>query len=155
MGQVIDSLEGVILTPLKIIPGELGSVFHGMKHTDPGFHGFGEVYFSTVHQGVVKGWKKHTEMVLNVVVPVGSIRFVIYDDREHSATIHHFQEVVLSTDNYYRLTVPPGLWMAFQGVGPSLNLLMNAASIPHDPAEAINDPISTSKISFDFQAYTI
>lgn len=151
MGKVIDKLEGVILTPLRIIPGALGSVFHGMKATDPGFEGFGEVYFSTVRKGAIKGWKKHTKMVLNIVVPVGEIRFVIYDDRAESPTSGNFQDIILSPENYYRITVPHGLWMCFQGIGSELNLLMNAASIPHDPEEAINDPVESSDISFDFQ----
>lgn len=155
MGKVVNQLEGVILTPLKIIPGELGSVFHGVKSKDPGFEGFGEVYFSSVHQGVIKGWKKHTKMVLNLVVPVGKIRFVIYDDRPESATKGNFQDTILSIDNYYRLTVPAGLWMAFQGIGSELNLLTNVASIPHDPKEAINDAVEKSDIPFDFQVHSV
>ncbi|MDP8916382.1 MAG: dTDP-4-dehydrorhamnose 3,5-epimerase, partial [Pseudomonadota bacterium] len=44
-------------------------------------------------------------------------------------------------ERYGRLTIPPGLWMAFGGVGGGLNLLLNLASIEHDPAEADSRPI--------------
>ena len=89
-------IEGVRLSPLKIIDGEKGSVLHAMKQDDPGFEGFGEAYFSTVIKGAVKGWKRHTRMTLNLVVPFGSIRFVIYDDRENSITRDSYFDVTLS-----------------------------------------------------------
>ncbi len=129
-------LEGLILTPLKQIAHPKGDIFHAMKSIDAGFNGFGEAYFSEVLYGEVKGWKKHRDMVLNLVVPQGAVRFVAYDDRPSSSTNGSFYEVELSTENYYRLTVPNGIWLAFQGVGESRNLLLNMASIPHDPKES-------------------
>ncbi len=32
---------------------------HMLKRTDPHFIEFGEIYFSTVYPGVVKGWHRH------------------------------------------------------------------------------------------------
>jgi len=143
MGTLI---AGVVLTPLKIINGELGSVMHAIRSGDDGYTGFGEAYFSTVNQHAVKGWKCHKKMVLNIIVPVGSIRFVIFDNREHSQTKGNLVDVTLGTSgNYQRLTVPPGVWMAFSGIG-EYNLLMNFASIPHDPAEAENLPLENDRI---------
>ena len=37
-----NSIDGVILTPLKQIYHPKGDVFHAMKCTDPGFEGFGQ-----------------------------------------------------------------------------------------------------------------
>ena len=48
------TIDGVLLTPLKQITHPKGDVFHAMKCVDPGFEGFGEVYFSSVLQGLVK-----------------------------------------------------------------------------------------------------
>ena len=131
-----NAIEGVILAPLKIISGDAGDVLHVMKRTDASFCGFGEVYFSTVNKGQVKGWKRHREMTLNLVVPCGEIKFVLYDDRTESPTCGKIFEVVLSRGNYQRLTVPPMIWMGFMGTGDGLNMLLNIASIPHDPQEA-------------------
>lgn len=134
MGTTV--IKGVTLTPLKRIHHPQGDVYHAMKSSEPSFSKFGEAYFSTVHSGNIKGWKKHHEMILNLVVPAGAVRFVVFDDRETSETKGKFFDVTLSKDNYCRLTVEPGLWMAFQGAGPDLNLLLNLASLEHNPAEA-------------------
>jgi len=132
-------MDGVILTPLKQISNPKGNIFHGMKKSDAGFAGFGEAYFSTINQDDIKGWKKHTEMTLNLVVTVGEIKFVVYDEETKE-----FFSVNLSQNNYQRLTVKPNLWMSFQGVG-EYNMLLNLASIEHNPNEAINIGIEEIK----------
>lgn len=130
-------MDGVIITPLRQIYHPKGDVFHAMKKSDAGFDGFGEAYFSTVHKNEIKGWKKHTQMTLNLVVPVGGIEFVLYDDREDSFSKGEFIKVVLGPETYQRLTISPNIWVAFRGLKES-NLLLNLASIEHDPTEAIN-----------------
>jgi dTDP-4-dehydrorhamnose 3,5-epimerase len=122
-----------------------GSVMHGMKKTESTYKGFGEAYFSTVSCGKWKGWKLHKEMTLNLVVPQGDVRFVVHDTDGmlRSKEIIPLLDLVIGESNYSRITVPPGLWLAFQGVGLGKNLLLNIADIEHDPKEAINR-------SFDF-----
>lgn len=143
----MEHVAGVIITPLKRIEGDKGSVFHGVKKTDEGFAGFGEAYFSTVNPQTIKGWKKHYEMTMNLVVPQGAIKFVIYDDRENSSTKGIFQEIIISSENYCRLTVPSQVWMAFEGIGNGQNLLLNVANMLHDPDEQINLPLDHSNFS--------
>jgi len=135
------TIHDLILTPLKRISHAKGDIYHAIKKSDAGYAGFGEAYFSSVIAGEIKGWKKHTQMTLNLVVPVGAIRFVVYDPRDESPSKNRFDSVVLSAQNYARLTVPPGLFVGFQGVGTELNLLLNLASIEHDPMEAENLPL--------------
>lgn len=144
-------IDGVIFTTLSIIETKGGDVLHAMKSTDPGFSGFGESYFSSIKPGSIKGWKLHNEMVLNLVVPVGCIRFVIFDNREGSKTKGSFNDFVLSRKNYGRLTVPPNLWVAFQGEYPQDSLLLNIASIPHNPNESIFKELD--EISYDWKLY--
>jgi len=145
----MDLLEGVIITPLKQIFHPLGDVFHGMKKSDAGFAGFGEAYFSTIKKGETKVWKKHLSMTLNIVVPMGKIRFVMYDDRPDSATFGDFNECVLSPEtNYARLTVPPQVWMAFQGLD-DYNLLLNIANLEHNPDE-VERKQSLDEISYQW-----
>ena len=145
MGTVI---QDVILTPLKIIPGNDGDVLHAIKNYDDGFSDFGEAYFSSINCDRVKAWKRHDRMTLNIIVPIGEIRFVLYDEREKSATKSTFFEVNLSRNNYQRLTVPPGIWMGFQGISDSLNLLLNVADIPHNPDEV--ERCDLKKINYDW-----
>ncbi len=137
------AIEGVILTPLKQIFHPKGNILHAMKKSDPGFNGFGEAYFSTIIAGDIKGWKKHLRMTMNLVVPVGKIRFVIYDDRKDSRSSGKFFTVTIDSENYQRLTVPPGVWMGFQGLGKDLNLLLNLADLEHDPNESENIPLES------------
>lgn len=120
-------MDGVILTPLKKIPNENGDVFHGMKSSDKGFQGFGEAYFSSLNKGAIKGWKKHNRMTLNLIVITGKIQFVIFDGK-------NYYDEILSMDNYQRLTISPGLWIAFKGFS-NKNILLNLANIAHDPNE--------------------
>ncbi len=123
------------LTPLRIISGNYGDVMHALCCTDEGFVAFGEAYFSSVKKGENKGWKRHHRMTLNLVVSVGCIRFRLYDDRPDSPTRGQSEEVELSPENYQRLTVPPGVWLSFEGLANGLNLLLNIADIPYDPDE--------------------
>ena len=133
----VNYIAGVILTPLKKIENPLGDVYHGMKISDIGYVGFQEAYFSTINSGVIKPWKQHLKMTLNLIVPVGEIKFVLFDHRKDSSTNGQYLEVVLSLNNYFRLTVPPGVWMAFRGEADSINLLLNIANLEHDPEEIV------------------
>ena len=130
-------ISGVYMTPLKIIEAEKGNVLHVLKNSDESYKGFGEAYFSTVNFEVFKGWKMHQEMTLNIVVPTGIIQFYFLHQAKENGKISK-ATAILSQDNYFRLTVEPGIWMGFKGLGKELNLLLNIASIPHNPSEAIN-----------------
>lgn len=142
-------IEGVFLTPLIVIEQENGRVRHGIKLTDPGFSQFGEAYFSEVNKKAVKGWKKHIRMTLNLIVPVGSIHFVLYDDRHESPTHQTIMEQEIGTANYARLTIPPGIYVSFKGLEDH-NMLLNVASIPHDPDEAVNLPLDIDFIPYEW-----
>jgi len=132
-------IDGVLVTPLRIIETPGGDVMHAMKQSDPGYIGFGEAYFSQVAHGAIKAWKRHREMTLNLVVPVGEVRFVLYDDQEDRQI---FQELVLSPSNFSRLTVPPMVWVGFQGLSSEGSVVLNIANLEHDPLEADKQEIS-------------
>jgi len=128
------TITGVTTTPLSIIDTKGGAVLHAIKRSDSGFSGFGEAYFSTIEPNAIKGWKRHKEMVLNLIVPIGSVRFILYDDRKNQ--INKFQEVVLSLNGgYARLTVPPMIWVGFQGLDIHPSIVLNIASIEHSSEE--------------------
>jgi dTDP-4-dehydrorhamnose 3,5-epimerase len=136
------TIEGITLTPLKQIYHPKGDIFHGMKKSDDGFCDFGEAYFSTINRNDIKGWKKHTKMTLNIVVATGEIEFVVYNEETDK-----FFDIKLSQKNYQRLTIKPGLWVAFRGCDEN-NMLLNLASIEHDPSEAVN--INLNEIKYEW-----
>ncbi|MEY4374620.1 MAG: hypothetical protein RL760_787 [Candidatus Eisenbacteria bacterium] len=128
-------IDGVLVHPLRRIPDERGSVMHMLKETDPHFSRFGEIYFSTVYPGAVKGWHLHDRMVLHYAVPHGQIKMVLYDDREGSPTRGEVQEIFMGDSNYVLVRVPAGVWNGFKGIGVVPAVVANCATIPHDPTE--------------------
>ena len=60
------SITEVTTTPLSIIDTKGGAVLHA-----------------------IKGWKRHKKMVLNLIVPIGSVRFILYDDRKNQNKKFH------------------------------------------------------------------
>ncbi len=128
MGAV--SLDDIVVTPLERIPTSGGDVMHAMKSSDAGYAGFGEAYFSWIGSGLIKGWKRHSRMTMNIVVPVGRVRFVFHLDGAEA-----FRAEEIGADRYVRLSVPPGIWFGFQGLAEPQSLVVNIASIPHDSNE--------------------
>ena len=47
------SIEGIILTDLKMINHPNGDIYQAMKKSDKGFEGFGEAYFSTIKENEI------------------------------------------------------------------------------------------------------
>lgn len=129
------SMRDVLVTPLNRIPTIGGDVLHAMKQSDVGFSGFGEAYFSWISCGAVKAWKRHIRMTMNLVVPVGFVRFVFW-----SPDNDELREEVIGPERYMRLTVPPGIWFGFQGLADSQSLVLNLGSIAHDPDEVERMP---------------
>lgn len=135
MGAV--SLERIVVTPMARIEVHGGDVLHALRASDVGFAGFGEAYLSWVNPGAVKGWKLHSRMTMNLVVPVGNVQFAfLREDRAQA------RAEVLGEDRYARLTVPPRVWFAFRSMSSAPSLLLNVASIEHDPAEVERLPLS-------------
>lgn len=128
-------IDGVQIIPLRQTVDERGKVMHMLRADAPHFRGFGEIYFSVVNAGAIKAWHIHKTMTLNYAVPVGQIKFVLFDDRAASATRGKIQEIFLGPDCYNLVIVPPLVWNGFKGLGTGPALVANCATIPHDPAE--------------------
>jgi len=128
------SLKKIAITSLKQIETAGGNVLHAMKECDDGFAGFGEAYFSWISPGAIKAWKRHTRMTMNLVVPVGHVKFVFRDVDLDSLNEEFFVKEI-GANCYSRITVPPGIWFGFQGLHISPSLVLNIGNIPHDPCE--------------------
>ena len=143
-------IQGVEVVPLRRIPDERGTVFHMMRATDPHFQKFGEIYFSTVYKGVVKGWHRHRGMTLNYACLYGRIKLVLYDDRPGSPTLGEIQEVFLGPDAYALVVIPPEVWNGFKGMSDPYAIVANCCTEPHDPARSTRlDPFKNT-IPYDW-----
>ena len=139
-------LEGVFWEPKKVIGDAQGSVLHHLRSDDPSFAGFGEIYCSVVPQGVVRPWKLHRKACQRLIVPVGKVKFLLYDPRRDSPTHGKTQEIELSREKHGLFGIPPGVWYGFKGLGPGESLIVNCASEPHDPTEVERLPLRNDVI---------
>ena len=143
-------IKGVKITPLKQILDERGKVMHMLRNDSPLFTKFGEIYFSCTYPGAIKAWHMHKEMTLNYAVIFGSIKFVLYDDRENSSTKNQVQEFFISTENYQLVTVPPGIWNGFKGIGTETSIVANCSTVQHSKEEIIRKNFNDSSIPYDW-----
>ncbi|MBI4180076.1 dTDP-4-dehydrorhamnose 3,5-epimerase family protein [bacterium] len=143
-------IDGIQIIPLKRIPDERGTIFHMMKATDPHFKKFGEIYFSTVYPGAVKGWHKHREMTLNYACIFGRVKVALYDDRARSPTKGEIQEVFLGIDCYNLLIIPPDVWNGFKGMVAPCAIIANCCTHPHDPSRSTRLDPYKNKIPYDW-----
>jgi dTDP-4-dehydrorhamnose 3,5-epimerase len=145
-------VDGVLVRPLRIVADDRGAVLHMLRADAPHFLRFGEIYFSMVNPGAIKAWRRHRTAVLNYAVPVGAIRLVIYDDREASPTRGAVMEIDTGRDNYALVTIPPGVWSGFRGLGTSPSMVANCATEPHDPTEGERRPDDDPAIPYIWRA---
>jgi dTDP-4-dehydrorhamnose 3,5-epimerase len=142
-------IDGVVVTALREISDERGSVLHMLRSDAPDFVRFGECYFSEVLPRAIKAWKSHRRQTQNFAVPVGRIRIAIYDGRERSPTRAKLQVLEMGRpDAYFRLRVPPGVWYGFTCVGAGPALVANCPDLPHDPAEGSVRPADDPLIPY-------
>lgn len=147
-GELID---GVILTKLRQINDERGAVLHMLRSDATEFTKFGECYFSEVNPGAVKAWKRHYKQTQNIVVPIGKIRLVIYDNRSKSNSYGKVLVIDLGRpEQYLRVKIPPGLWYGFQCIGKAQALLCNCADMVHDPKESEILPTTSKLIPYQW-----
>lgn len=137
------SLSNIKITQIREIPTLGGNVLHALKENEESYKGFGEAYFSWIELGFIKAWKKHNRMVMNLIVPVGNVKFVFFDAEQNL-----FSEMIIGESNYSRITVPSGLWFGFQGMSSPKNLILNVSNIIHDRNES--ERLELSMIKYDW-----
>jgi len=136
-------IHDVKITPLKIISDNRGKVMHMLRTDSQVFKKFGEIYFSTIYHQSIKGWHLHKESVLNYVCIKGKVKLVLFDNRKESSTKGVYQELILSPEDYFLVTIPPNIWNGFKGLDKTESIIANCLTLPHDEKEMVR------KDSFD------
>ncbi len=121
--------DKVILTPIERIKIEGGDVIKNIKAGDLGYKNFKETYYSFINFGKKKGWKKHKEMTLNLTCPFGEVNFIL------SENLEDFESITLNDKNLFRITIKPGIWLAFEGLNKPLSIVNNVADMIHNEDE--------------------
>ena len=143
-------IEGVVIQPLNQFVDNRGAVLHMLRKDSPLFVEFGEIYFSKVNPQVVKAWKYHSKMTQLFAVPVGMVRFVIFDNREKSTSKGALQVLEIGRENYQLVRIPPRLWYGFMCMSTYPALIANCADLPHSPDEVDQVPSPTSSIPYEW-----
>jgi len=135
-------IEGVEVQPLKIIPDTRGDIYHMLRDDSSLFEKFGEIYFSFVNPGQVKGWKKHLRQTQLFAVPLGQLALVIFDGRDGSSTKGNVEKIEIGADNYQLVKIPPQVWYSFKALGEKQVMIANCTDVPHDPKESVTKELS-------------
>ncbi len=145
-------IDGVKIIKLRKIPDERGSIYHMLRASDAHFSAFGEIYFSKIYRGTIKGWHIHREITLNYCVIDGMVKLVLFDGREDSPTKGNLMELFIGDDNYCLVIVPPGVANGHKGITETA-LLANAPDVPHDqlpPDEMLREDPHQSEIPYNW-----
>ena len=130
-------IHDIRITPLKIISDDRGKVMHMLRKDSAIFKSFGEIYFSTIFENSIKAWHLHKDSTLNYVCVKGKVKLVLFDDRKNSSSKGNYQELILSLENYFLVTIPPNIWNGFKGLDKSESIIANCLTLPHDEKEMV------------------
>ena len=151
MSEIKNIIDGVKIIKKKQIIDDKGKILHMIRVDDENFVKFGEIYFSFVNPKKIKAWHSHKLMTLNYVAVHGSIKLVLYDDREGSTTKGKVQEIMLSNKNPYLVSIPPKIWNGFCSANSEDAILANCSDIPHDKDEIVRLPFDDPKFPYKWK----
>jgi len=144
------NIEGIKITPLKIISDNRGSVMHMLRSDSDVFQKFGEIYFSTIFKDSIKAWHLHKEATLNYACIFGKVKLVLFDDRTESTTYGLYQELYLSLDSYSLITIPPNIWNGFKGLNDIHSIIANCLTLPHNEKEMVRLDLNDPKFKYNW-----
>ena len=142
------NISGVKINNLKTFLTDGGSVGHVIKKNDKNFFGFGEVYYTSIKYNKIRGWKLHKKMIVNLMVLIGKLEIIIFDNRKKSKTNGKFKKIILNENDGKRLTINKNLWFAFKGISKTETKIINISNILYDKNELLEKKLN--EINFDW-----
>ena len=143
-------IEGVKISELKVISDKRGKIMHMMRTDSPVFKKFGEIYFSTIYKNIIKGWHLHLTSTLNYACIKGKVKLVLFDDRKNSKSKNQYQEIILTPEKYFLVTIPPNIWNGFKGISEGHSIIANCLNLPHNEKEMVRKDISDKYFNFNW-----
>ena len=127
-------ISGLKKINIKIIKNKKGDLIKYLSSRDSFFKKFGEIYFSEIKKGQIKGWNLHKRYKCHLAVISGSVTFNFVDSRKNSKTSLKKEKITLSKKNYAVLLVPPKIWFNFT-TRDKVSLVANTLNYPHLDSE--------------------
>jgi dTDP-4-dehydrorhamnose 3,5-epimerase len=93
------------------------------------------VYQVTIRPGQIKGFVLHRTYSDRLFFSLGTVKVVLYDDREGSPTRGMLNELFFSENNRGHLVIPSNVWHAVQNVGTTDALFVNCPTKPYNHAD--------------------
>ena len=143
-------IDGVKITKKKQFIDERGKIMRMLRVDDEEFVKFGEIYFSFTYPGAIKAWHKHKKMTLTYAAISGKIKLVLFDDRKNSPTKGKLEEIFLSDEDYFTITIPPLIWNGFKSIENKSAIIANCTDVPHFEEEIERKDYNDSSIPYDW-----
>lgn len=128
MGQV--KLDKIRIKKFNIVKNKNGIILKILNNKQRNLKLYKDAYFSFVKFNKIKGWKKHKRMTMNLMVPVGKVKFVFCDDDK-------FRSIIIGDNRFCKIIVPPNIWFAFKGISKGKNVVFNLANVKHNDKEVV------------------
>ena len=143
------NIEGVKITPLKIISDDRGSVMHMMRNDSDVFDKFGEIYFSTIFKGKIKSMAPTQRGYIELCLCIWGSKNLFYSMKEMgSSTFGEYQELLLSLKNYNLITIPPNIWNGFKGCNDQFSIIANCLNLPHNEKEMVRLDVKDNRFKY-------
>lgn len=136
-------IDGVMVKKLKVIPDERGRLMEMLRSDEEIFEKFGQVYMTTAYPGVVKAWHYHKVQEDHFAVVKGTMKLVLYDERDGSPTKGKINEFFMGEHNPILVKIPKGIYHGFKTVGEQEAIVINVPTEPYNrekPDEYRLDP---------------
>lgn len=147
-------IDGVRIREARTIPDDRGTLCVAY---DPRWE-FSEepmvyAYEVTIRPGAVKGWILHETYDDRLFLAAGSVRWVMFDEREGSPTRGLVSELFFDEHHRSLLRIPRGVWHAVQNVGHTDSRMVNFPSAPYDyeSPDKTRLPLDTDRIPYRFE----
>jgi len=146
-------IDGVKLKKLRVIPDERGRLMEILRHDDPDFKKFGQVYMTTNYPGVVKAWHFHRVQWDYITCVKGMIKVVLYDRRKDTATAGQVNEFFIGEHNPALIIIPPGVCHGWKGVSETESVVVNVPTEMFDAQQPDEErlPYNTPEIPYNWE----
>ena len=110
------------------------------------------VYQVGIRPGATKGWVVHQQQEDRLFHIMGTVHWVLYDDRPDSSTRGLLNQFVFSEKNRALLVIPRGVYHAVRNIGIGDAIMINMPTRPyeHGDPDKYRLPLKNSLIPFSF-----
>jgi dTDP-4-dehydrorhamnose 3,5-epimerase len=145
-------IEGVKVRQLKPFPDERGWLMEILRSDWEEFDTFGQLYMTTCHPGVVKGWHYHKLQDDHFICIKGMAKVVLYDPREDSPTRGTINEFFMGERNFMLLKIPRMVYHGFKAIGGSEAWILNVPTktYDYDQPDEYRLPYDAEEIGYDW-----